>query len=111
MACPVWISGVPVITGNKLTLASADVATDGVLCSGTLTVLKPKALEALASHPWDLTGRLARASTDPGLSGPRLPDRGCLTVDQLTLLALRAQGNDLIVTVAVAPRSSGRSCP
>lgn len=111
LVCPVWISGVPVIAANKLSLAGADVTTDGPLCNGTLTVLKPKALESLSAHPWDLPGRLARASVDPALPGPRLPASGCLTAGQLTLRDLRPQGNDLIVAVAVSPRSPGQSCP
>jgi hypothetical protein len=111
LVCPVWISGVPVIAANKLSLAGADVTTDGTLCNGTLSVLKPKALESLSAHPWDLPGRLARASTDPSLPGPRLPASGCLTADQLTLRELHPQGNDLIVAVAVAPRSPGQHCP
>jgi hypothetical protein len=109
--CPVWISGVPVIAANKLSLAGTDVTTDGMMCNGTLTVLKPKALESLTAHPWDLADRLVRASVDPALPGPRLPAHGCLTRDQLTLRDLHSQGNDLIVAVAVAPRGAGRSCP
>lgn len=111
LVCPVWISGVPVIVANKLSLSRADVVTDGALCNGTLTVLKPKALESLTAHPWDLPGRLARASADPALPGPRLPTRGCLTADQLSLRELHPQGSDLIIAVAVAPRPAGRACP
>jgi hypothetical protein len=111
LACPVWISGLPVIAANRLSLKDADVTTDGMLCNGTLTVLKPKAIEALLAHPWDLAERLARASTDPRLPGPRLPVSGCLLQDQLTLNAVHTRGSDLVVTVAVGPRALEESCP
>ncbi|MEO8031605.1 MAG: hypothetical protein ABJC74_10300 [Gemmatimonadota bacterium] len=111
LSCPVWISGVPVIVGNQLTIAGADVRTDGVLCNGTLTVLKPKAIEALTAHPWDLAGRLAQASTRPALPGPRIPVSGCLAASQMTLRNVHASGNTLVVGVEVAARRSESGCP
>ncbi|HTO72302.1 MAG TPA: hypothetical protein VMJ30_00720 [Gemmatimonadales bacterium] len=111
LVCPVWISGVPMIAGNRLSLKEADVTTEGMLCNGTLTVLKPKALEALLAHPWDLAGRLARASTEPALPGPRLPVAGCLLANQLTLAAVQPRGSTLVVTVAVGQRAGVESCP
>lgn len=110
LTCPVWISGVPVIASNRLSMTAADVRTDGVLCNGTLTVLKPKALESLTAHPWDLAGRLAKASANPSLPGPRLPVSGCVAVDQLTLREVHASGNSLVVGVDVAPRAAGNAC-
>ncbi len=111
LVCPVRISGVPIITGNRLSLKEADVTTEGMVCNGTLTVLKPKAIEALLAHPWDLADRLARASTEPALPGPRLPVSGCLTASQLTLSAVQPRGNTLVVTIAVGSRAAAEPCP
>ena len=110
LSCPVWISGVPAIVANKLTIAGADVRTDGALCNGTLTMLRPQALEALTAHPWDLVGRLAQASTRASMPGPRLPVKDCLLPEQLTLSDVGLKGDSLLIRVSVAARPAGATC-
>ncbi len=107
MICPVRISGVPAIRANQLALIAPDISTDGMLCNSALNVLRRKSLEALASHPWDLAERLAQASIDASLPGPRLPVAGCIAPEQVRLRAVRAQAAYLAVSVAVLPRGAG----
>jgi hypothetical protein len=110
LICPVRISGVPAIRANRLALLAPDIGTDGMLCNSALNVLRQKSLESLAAHPWDLAERLARASVDPSLPGPRLPATGCLAASQVRLRAVRARAAYLAVSVTVLPRGAGEGC-
>jgi hypothetical protein len=110
LTCPVRISGVPTIQANRLALSAPDIATSGMLCEGALELLREKSLAALTSHPWDLARRLASASINPALPGPRLPVAGCVLAEQMSLRSVRPQAAVLTVAVEVAPRAPGVGC-
>ncbi len=109
--CPVTLSGRPIVADNKIALEGPDVTTEGPMCGVALTGLKSRVLDLLHAHPWDLARRLARASADPALPGPRLTTKGCRTTDQIILKRVVPRPPDLLVEIEVADVAPRGACP
>jgi len=112
ISCTVHLEGIPIVTDNKLNVREPAITTDGAVCNLALALFKPKILQSLEAHPWDLAKRLSKASADAKLSGPRLPPQlGCVREDQIAIQAAEAKSNDLVVNLAISPRPAGTPCP
>jgi len=110
-SCPLKMWGAPVITGNRLGLTGLTLVTEGYTCQAALAVAEAQVRSGIASHPWDLAERLARASTNPALPGPRLPGTGCISQDQIQLQSVAPSGQNLVVRLTLLPRSGRGGCP
>ncbi len=102
-SCPIRMWGTPVIQNNQLALTGLTIVTDGYVCQAALNLAEARVKSSITSHPWDLAARLSRASRDPNLPGPRLPNTGCLHRDRIHLQSVAPRGQDLEVRLTVEP--------
>jgi hypothetical protein len=109
--CALRLDGRPALLGNRITLEELNIQTDGWECQMVLGVARSYITDALRQRPWNLNRRLARASHDPALAGPRLPVAQCVREDQLELTDVGVRAPDLRVDVVVHERPAGTACP
>ncbi|HEU4699342.1 MAG TPA: hypothetical protein VFS40_09185 [Gemmatimonadales bacterium] len=108
--CALRLAGRPALLANRITLEELDIQTDRFDCQLVLGVARSYITDALRQRPWNLTQRLAEASRDSTLPGPRLAGVGCVREDQLELARVDVQAPDLRVDVVVHDPPAGSSC-
>jgi hypothetical protein len=111
LTCALRLDGRPALLSNRITLDELHIETDGWQCQMVLGVARAYITDALQQRPWNLNRRLARASRDTALAGPRLPGGACVREDQLELTAIGVRAPNLRVDVLVHDRPSGAGCP
>jgi hypothetical protein len=111
LACALRLDGRPALLSNRITLNDLNIKTDGWECQMVLGLVRSYITDALQQRPWDLNHRLARASQDATLAGPRLPGGTCVREDQLELTSVGVSAPDLRVDVLVHDRPAGTPCP
>lgn len=112
IACALRLDGRPALLSNRITLTDLNATTQPRWdCQMALGLARSYIADALTQRPWDLNRRLARASRDSTLEGPRLPVAGCVREDQLQLTSVTVAPPGLRVEVLVRERPAGAGCP
>ncbi|HTS89248.1 MAG TPA: hypothetical protein VMG41_12225 [Gemmatimonadales bacterium] len=111
IACPVRISGRPVIRGKWVGLDAPGIDSDDWTCRTAGAALERFALSSLQAGGWDLSSILVRASWDPTQPGPRIPGVQCLTPAEITLRSVTLEPQAMVVQVELPDSAVRQKCP
>jgi len=112
MGCALRLDGRPALLDNRVTLG--DIATQTEQrwdCQMALGMARSYIVDALTKRPWDIAGRLARASQSDSTAGPRLEGVGCVRPEQIELTRVQTQAPGLRLELLVHERPAGTACP